>query len=111
MISFRAIWTIFKDRGNPVAIIYSEIIWLGGAVLALTVAALTGLWRRQNLDEIEPVKPYRLSPAERELLLVERTQAIQKAIAAKSASRMARRERRRQLAAAATAADTTGSTT
>lgn len=93
------------------AIIYSEIMWLGGAVLVLTVAALTGLWRRQNVDEIEPVKPYRLSPAEREILLVERTQAIQKAIAAKNASRMARRQRRRQLAAAATAADTTGSKT
>ena len=90
------------------AIIYSEIIWLGGAVLVLTVAALAGLWRRQNLDEIEPVKAYHLSPAERELLLLERTQAIQKAIAAKNASRMARRQRRRQLAAAGGAADATG---
>lgn len=90
------------------AIIYSEIIWLGGAVMVLTVAALTGLWRRQNLDGIEPVKPYRLSPAERELLVMERTQAIQKAIAAKNASRMARRQRRRQLAAAAGAADIAG---
>ena len=90
---------------------HSEVMWLGAVVLVLAVAALIGLWRRQNLDAIEPVKPLRLAPAERELLLLERTLAIQKAVEAKNASRMARRERRRQLAAAGKAADIAGPAT
>ena len=111
MISFLVIGTIFKEPGTSVAIIYSEIIWLGAVVLVLTMAALIGLWRRQSLDEIEPVKPHRLSPAERELLLLERNLAIQKATEARIAVRISRRERRRQRAAEAAAADRTGSTT
>jgi len=78
---------------------HSDVIWMGAIVLVLVLAALIGLWRRQNLDAIEPIKPVLLAPAERELLLLERTLAIEKAVAAKNASRMARRERRRQLAA------------
>ncbi len=81
------------------SILHSEVMWLGAIVLVLVMAALIGLWRHQNLDAIEPIKPLRLAPAERELLLLEKTLAIEKAVAAKNASRMARRERRRKLAA------------
>lgn len=81
------------------SILYSDVIWLGAVVLVLGVGALIGLWRRPNLDAFEPIKPTRLAPAQRDLLLLEKTLAIEKALAAKNASRMARRERRRQLAA------------
>ena len=84
------------------SILYSEIMWLGGIVLALMTAAVIGLWRRQDLSAIEPVKPHLLSPAERELLILERTLAAQKAIEAKNAIKRARRDRRRLQAAAKT---------
>ncbi|TAJ92128.1 MAG: hypothetical protein EPO10_07280 [Reyranella sp.] len=87
------------ERWYPVSVVYSEIIWLGGIVLALTVAAVIGLRRRQDIGAIEPVKPLLLSPMERELLLLEKTLALQKAVEAKNATKRARRDRRRQLAA------------
>ncbi len=51
---------------------YSEIPTTGAIVLVLTIVALIGLWRRQNPDTLEPVKPVLLSPLERELLLQEK---------------------------------------
>lgn len=78
-------------------------MWLGAVVIVLTIAALTGLWRREDLDAHEPVKPLVLSPAQRELLLHEKIAAFQKMQEARAASKKARRERRRQRAAAKTA--------
>jgi len=82
------------SRNDPMSIIYSEIIWLGAVVLVPMFAALISLWSRRDPSAFEPVKPLRLSPAERELLLQERTSAIQKALVAKNAAKKARRKQR-----------------
>ena len=77
------------------SVAYSEIIWLGAVVIVLAIAALTGLWRRQDPGASEPVKPLLLTPAERDLLLQEKMEAFQKIQEAKAASKQARRDRRR----------------
>ena len=73
-------------------------MWLGAIVIVLAIAALTGLWRRQDPGSLEPVKPLLLSQAERELLLHEKIAAYQKVQEARAASKKARRDRRRQRA-------------
>lgn len=78
--------------------VYSEIMWLGAVVIVLAIAALVGLWRREDPGALEPVKPLILSQAERDLLLHEKIAAFQKMQAAKAASKKARRDRRRQRA-------------
>jgi len=93
------------------SVIYSEILSLGAIVLVLTTAALIGLWRRQDPRGFEPVKPLLLSPAERELLLEEKTSTIQKAVGARKAAKKAVRASRRELLKSRRAAETTDPTT
>lgn len=78
------------------SVAYSEIIWLGAVVIVLAIAALTGLWRRQDPGASEPVKPLLLTPAERDLLLQEKIEIFRKIQEAKAASKKARRNRRKQ---------------
>lgn len=78
------------------SVAYSEILWLGAVVIVLAIGSLTGLWRRQDPGAHEPVKPLLLTPAERELILQEKIEILQKIQEAKAASKKARRNRRRQ---------------
>ena len=95
-----------KKPEHPMAIIYSEIIWLAAIVTMLTSAALVGLWRRPNPDSFESTKPLMLSPIERELLLQEKTSTFQKTMNAKKAAKKAVRASRRELLRSRRAADT-----
>lgn len=79
-------------------IVYSEILWLGGAVLVLTAGAVVGLLSREYPTERPPSKPLVLSTEQRELLLAEKHSSIVKAFETRKAAKKAVKARNRDLA-------------
>lgn len=91
-------------------VIYSEVLWLGGAVLVLSGAALIGLLGRPRTDENEFTKPLVLSNEQRAFLVQEKDLAITSAYEAKKAAKKALKARHRELARSRTASSRDEST-
>ena len=78
--------------------VYSEILWLGGAVLVLTAGAVVGLLSREYPTEQKSSKPLVLSTEQRALLLAEKHSSITKALETRKAAKKAVKARHKEIA-------------
>jgi len=79
-------------------VVYSEILWLGLAVLVLTGGAVVGLLARASQTDSEPSEPIELTTEQRQLLLQEKHASITKAFESRKAAKKAVKARNREIA-------------